>query len=80
MFFPNEQNGDDIPIVLVWHDCNEANYLTKNLQDFIFRTLLTDMTGQDTYNGLSDEEFKNNCHDIMRTHTKYLTEAQSGIL
>lgn len=79
-FFLNEQNGKDVPIVLVWHDCNEVCYLAKNLQDFIFRTLLTDMSDQDIDNGVSDEEFKNNLNHIMRTHTKYLTEAQAGML
>lgn len=28
-FFLNEQNGKDIPIVFVWHDCNEVIYLAK---------------------------------------------------
>lgn len=79
-FFLNEQLGNDIPIILIYHDCNEVIYLAKNLQDFIFRTLLTDMSDQDTYNGVSDEEFKSNFKNIMSTHSKYLTEKQSGIL
>lgn len=79
-FFLNEQNGDDIPVVFVWHDCNEVTYLAKNLQDYIFRVLLTDMSDQDTYNNISDEEFKNNIKSVLKTHTKYLTEKQSKIL
>lgn len=38
------------------------------------------MSDQDIYNGVSDEEFKSNLNDIMRTHTKYLTETQVDIL
>ena len=79
-FFLNEQNGDDIPIVFVWHDCNEVNYLAKNLQNFIFRTLLTDMSEQDTYNNVSDKEFRENIENVLKTHTKYLTEQQTEIL
>ncbi|MCX8534264.1 SMI1/KNR4 family protein [Chryseobacterium luquanense] len=79
-FFLNEKDGDDIPIVFVWHDSNESNYLAKNLQDFVFRILLTDMSEQDTYNSVSDEEFKNNLKSVLKTHTKYLTEKQIEIL
>lgn len=79
-FLLNEQNGDDIPIVFVWHDCNELNYLAKNLQDYVFRALLTDMSEQDTYNNVSDKEFKDNIESVLKTHTKYLTEQQTDIL
>jgi hypothetical protein len=79
-FLLNEQNGDDIPIVFVWHDCNEVNYLAKNLQDYIFRALLTDMSEQDTYNNVSDKEFRENIESVLKTHTRYLTERQTGIL
>lgn len=35
-FYLNEQHGDDVPIVLVYSNMDEARYLAKNLQDFIF--------------------------------------------
>ncbi len=79
-FLLNEQNGDDIPIVFFWHDCNKATYLAKNLQDYIFRALLTDMSEQDTYNNVSDKEFRENTESVLKTHTKYLTEQQKEIL
>ena len=79
-FLLNEQNGDDIPIVFVWHDCNEVNYLAKNLQNYIFRALLTDMSEQDIYNNVSDKEFRDNIESVLKTHTKYLTEQQTEIL
>ncbi|WP_404986120.1 SMI1/KNR4 family protein [Chryseobacterium sp. M5] len=79
-FSVNEKKDDDIPVVFVWHDCDEVNYLAKNLQDYIFRALLTDMSYHDTYYNVSDEEFKNNFKRTLKTHTKYLTEKQVGIL
>ncbi len=79
-FLLNEQNGDDIPIVFVWHDCNEVNYLAKNLQDYIFRALLTDMSEQDIYNNVSDKEFRENIESVLKTHTRYLTERQTQVL
>lgn len=79
-FLMNEQDGDDIPVVFIWHDSNEADYLAGNLQDYIFRALLTDMSDQDVYNNVSDEEFKSNLSSILKTHTKYLTGKQADIL
>ena len=79
-FLVSEQDQDDIPIVLLWHDSNEANYLAKNLQDYIFKAVLTDMSEQDTYNDVDDDEFKTNLSNTLKTHTKYLTEKQSQIL
>ncbi|WP_027388638.1 SMI1/KNR4 family protein [Chryseobacterium gregarium] len=79
-FLMNEQDGDDIPVVFIWHDSNEADYLARNLQDYIFRALLTDMSDQDVYNNVSDEEFKSNLSSILKTHTKYLTGKQTDVL
>lgn len=79
-FFLNEHNGDDIPVVFVWHDSNEVTYLARNLQDYIFRMLLTDMSDQDIYNNITDEAFKDNLKSVLKTHTKYLTEKQAEIL
>ena len=79
-FFITEQNAKDIPIVLLWHDSGEAEYLTKNFQDFIFKAILTDMSEQDTYNKIDDEEFKKNIKNVLKTHLKYLNEIQTEIL
>lgn len=79
-FFLNEQNGDDIPIVLVWHDSNEVDYLAKNLQDYIFRVLLTDMSDQDIYNNVTDKEFETDIKNTLKTHAKYLTKKKAEIL
>ncbi|RYJ37801.1 SMI1/KNR4 family protein [Flavobacterium anhuiense] len=79
-FFLNEENNGDVPIVFVWHDSNEVNYLAKNLQDFIFKVLLIDMSKQDVYNELTDEEFRDDIESVFKSHKKYLTEQQNAIL
>ncbi|KIC03368.1 hypothetical protein OA88_03030 [Flavobacterium sp. JRM] len=79
-FFVNEENNGENPIVFVWHDMNEVNYLAKNMQDFVFRMLLTDMSDQDVYNDVSDEEFKDNLERVLKTHKKYLTDKQNDVL
>ncbi|MBW1657745.1 SMI1/KNR4 family protein [Flavobacterium quisquiliarum] len=79
-FFLNEEENGDVPIVFVWHDSNEVNYLAKNLQDFIFKVLLIDMSQQDLYNELSDEEFRSDLESVFKSHKKYLTERQNEIL
>ncbi|RZK28839.1 MAG: SMI1/KNR4 family protein [Hymenobacter sp.] len=78
--FPTEQQGNDVPIVFLWHDVDEATFLAKNLQDFIFRRILTDMAELDLYNKVSDEEFRSNLTSTLKTHNRYLTEQQSSIL
>lgn len=77
---PTAQQANDIPVVFLWHDVNEATFLAKNLQDFIFRRILTDMAVQDTYNELSDREFRRNLAATLKTHCRYLTDQQSAIL
>ena len=79
-FFLDQENNGDMPIVFVWHDANEVNYLAKNLQDFIFRMLLVDMSDQDVYNNVTDEEFKDNLERVLSTHAKYLTDQQNDVL
>lgn len=79
-FFLNEENEGNVPVVYVWHDANEVSYLAKNLSDFIFRMLLTDMSNQDIYNEIPDEEFRNDIEAVFKSHKKYLTEQQNNIL
>lgn len=79
-FFLTEQNEDDVPIVCIWDDSHEGDYLARNLQDHMFSVLLKDMSEQDTYNAVTDEDFINNIKSVLKTHTKYLTEQQTDIL
>ena len=78
-FYLNEQVGDDIPIVLVWHDMNQVDYLAKNLQDYIFKILLNDMSGQliqDLQDRDSDDEVSSKIKNNLKTHLRYLPEQQ----
>ena len=79
-FFFTEKTQKEIPIVFLWHDCNQVDYLANNLQDFIFRALLTDMSELDIENGASEEEFRANLSNTLTTHLRYLSPKQARIL
>ena len=79
-FFASSQHAGEMPVVLLWHDQNEARYLAKNLQDFLFHMLLKSMADQDTYNEVSDEEFKEQLATTLGTHARYLTARQADVL
>jgi hypothetical protein len=79
-FFASGQHDGDMPIVLLWHDQNEAQYLAKNLQDFVFHMLLNSMADQDTYNEVSDEAFREQLANTLGTHARYLTARQAEVL
>ncbi|PKV43171.1 SMI1/KNR4 family protein SUKH-1 [Janthinobacterium sp. 61] len=79
-FFASSLHEGELPIVLLWHDQNEAQYLAKNLQDFVFHMLLISMADQDTYNEVSDEEFREQLAKTLGTHARYLTPEQAQVL
>ncbi|WP_226939151.1 SMI1/KNR4 family protein [Janthinobacterium sp. FT14W] len=79
-FFASGQHDGEMPVVLLWHDQDEARYLAKNLQDFIFHMLLNSMADQDTYNEVSDGEFREQLEKTMLTHARYLTPEQAQVL
>ena len=71
----DRQNGEDVPIVQVYHDDITAVVLAKNLQDFIFRNLLEDLTSTRFSRAFSGD-FKINAANILRTHRPYLKQSQ----
>lgn len=76
------QVGNDVPITLFRHN-SEAEILAKNLQDFIFRQLLESLTEMDEdsmFHEDSEEEIKQNLHNQLKTHRKYLKPEQVEIL
>ncbi|MDN2674216.1 SMI1/KNR4 family protein [Janthinobacterium sp. SUN026] len=79
-FFASGQQDGEMPVVLLWHDQDEAQYLAKNLQDFLFHMLLNSMADQDTYNDVSDGEFKEQLANTLGTHARYLTARQAEVL
>ncbi|MDO8040917.1 SMI1/KNR4 family protein [Janthinobacterium sp. SUN137] len=79
-FFASGQQDGEMPVVLLWHDQDEAQYLAKNLQDFLFHMLLNSMADQDTYNDVSDGEFKEQLANTLGTHARYLTARQAEVM
>ena len=79
-FFAASQHDGETPIVLLWHDQNAAQYLAKNLHDFVFHMLLNSMADQDTYNEVSDEDFREQLTNTVGTHARYLTARQADVL
>lgn len=76
------QVDGEVPITFFRHD-SDAEIVSKNLQDFIFRQLLESLTEIDEYSmfeGDSEEEVKRNLNNQLNTHRKYLTLRQVGIL
>ncbi|WP_454059013.1 SMI1/KNR4 family protein [Elizabethkingia ursingii] len=76
------ENNGEIPITFFGHD-SDAEILAKNLQDFIFRQLLESLTEIDKYSMFyedSEEKIKQNLHNQLKTHRKYLKAEQVEIL
>ena len=76
----NGQRGDDIPIVLVWHDMNCVDMLAKNLQDFMFRGLLEAVVDVEDEHFIRYGNLKENTENMLRSHRKYLTDRQQAIV
>lgn len=79
-FFPSGQTDGEVPIVLLWHDQDEAQYLARNLQDFIFSMLLDSVAQQDRYNGIGDAQFREQLEKMLGTHARYLSPRQQEVL
>ncbi len=75
-FYLNEQDGENIPIVYVWHDMDEVDYRAKNLQDFIYISLVDRIFDKEDYNELPANEFKESCLKTLKSHAKYLSNEQ----
>lgn len=94
-FIPFAQNGggdlycfqfdkkvnEDIPIVRIWHDANEANVLAKNLQDFIFRSMTESLVEyRKDYSLLDNGNLCENLDNYKRTHLQYLSTTQQEVM
>lgn len=81
-FYYNLQDGDNVPIVLVYHDSNEAVVMAKNLQDFIFARMLETMLEEDPeYPGLlTAGDPVVNARNYLRSHAPYLSTRQQEIV
>lgn len=82
-FYYNEQVGEDIPIVILYHDEDIMTILAKNLQDFTFYILLQTAASSFYSKPPNLEEIENrifNINSMYKSHKKYLTEEQIKIL
>lgn len=81
-FYYSEQQGEDVPVVMIYHDDNTFVILSKNLQDFIFRNLLE--TVSDYYLSASEKSDIGkvvwDLRSMFESHKKYLTDRQLELL
>jgi hypothetical protein len=84
-FYANVNIDGDTPIVLAFHDNNEAIYLAQNFEDFIFRTMLEAVADIDenhialNFNDRCDE-FRECIQNDLRTVKLYLKPAYVTVL
>jgi len=67
---------------LLWHDANRATYKAKNLQDFIFRSMLEAVADVEEaeYGLLDKDNFGTDLQNFLRTHQPYLSVQQQNVL
>lgn len=81
-FFTSQTEDNGIPVVLLQHDANRGTFKAKNLQDFIFRSMLEAVTDTESavYGLLDEENFRGDLENFIRTHQKYLPAAQVQVI
>lgn len=79
-FFLNDAMDGNIPIVLVWHDDDAADYCAKNLHDFIVINLLTAAARPYELQPEADAEFLLQMRAMYASHTPYLSLDTQPIL
>lgn len=67
-----------LPIVLLFHDSDNALLLSDNLGDFIFYKML--MISHKIDDQCNDKTFKNELQRVLATHRKYLKQEHAEIL
>ena len=78
-FFLDDKNNVH-SIVLVWHDANEVNILSENLEGFIFRQLLECVIEPYEEGLIMSGDFKENINNQLSTHKKYISDKQVKVL
>ena len=78
-FLSSQKDSDgDIPIVYFWHDDVKADYLAKNLEDFIFMSLLRYLT-EDGYMNVSESDTLD-MKSVLEAHKEFINPAYYKIL
>jgi len=76
--FSHVDNDGNIPIVYFWHDDDKANYLTKNLEDFIFMKLLSYLTEEGSSKLLEKNTLDKNM--LLESHRNFIKQSYYQIL
>lgn len=76
--FSQKDSDGDIPIVYFWHDDVKADYLAKNLEDFIFMSLLKYITEEECINVLDRETVKMN--SVLEVHKTFINLSYCEVL
>lgn len=81
-FYYNEQQEDDIPVIMIYHDNDTFVVLAKNLQDFIFRAILETASSfyMSTFSQKKLDKMLWDTRSMLNSHKKYMTEQQVAIL
>ncbi|NML22347.1 SMI1/KNR4 family protein [Pseudoflavitalea sp. G-6-1-2] len=81
-FLQEEGNQENMPIAFLWHDANRAVCKAKNLQDFIFRSMLEAVADieEPEYGLLEEENFREDLGNFLSSHQPYLSPRQYQII
>lgn len=79
-FYLNSEVKDSIPIVHAPHDYNQAQYLAKDMSDFMFRQMLEYVAEIDDEHLKDEPLLRRNVHSMLVSHTPYITPEQVAIL
>lgn len=79
-FLAGGQVAGELPVVILWGALAEATFLARNLQDFIFRSMLLDLSGYETGGTVSFGDFRQTLVAALETYGRYLTEKQHAML
>lgn len=77
-FLFRQQKGGDVPVALVWDDCDEVVVLAKNLEDFIFLQMLE--AAAVIYSDVDLEQRRKELLDMVATHAPYLSSKYIELL
>jgi len=79
-FHLNTSTDAGVPVVYMYHDVDEATFQAKNLQDFMFRSLLEAVVEVDADSLIVVGDFAENCQAVLDTHGPFLSARQRDVV
>ncbi len=79
-FHLNAATDAGVPVLYMYHDANEATSKARNLQDFIFRSLLEAVAEVDADSLIVVGGFAENCQAMLGTHGPFLSARQRDVV